>query len=292
MPQVRAEPARTIFCTITTRQAKMPELPEVEITRRGLAAHLPGRTVSAVIVRESRLRQPVPADFAARLTGDTLARIDRRGKYLLLRFAGGTVLAHLGMSGNLRLLPADAPARKHDHIDIVFGEVAMRFSDPRRFGLMLWLAGDGAGHPLLASLGVEPLRDGFTAEWLHRATRGRRCAIKLLLMDSHVVVGIGNIYASESLFRAGIRPRTAACRLTRAQCARLVAAVRDTLTDALAAGGSTLRDFHSAEGQSGCFQQQYFVYDRAGTACRVCDSAIRGLRLGQRSTYYCPRCQK
>lgn len=270
----------------------MPELPEVEITRRGLAAHLPGRLVSAIVVRETRLRQPVPADFAARLTGDTLARIDRRGKYLLLRFAGGTVLAHLGMSGNLRLLPADSPVRKHDHIDIVFGDVTMRFSDPRRFGLMLWLDGDGAAHPLLASLGVEPLGDGFTPEWLHRVTRGRRCAIKFLLMDSHAVVGVGNIYASESLFRAGIRPRTAARRLTRAQCARLVPAVRQTLADALAAGGSTLRDFFSAEGKPGYFQQQYFVYDRAGAPCRVCGSPIRSLRLGQRSTYYCPICQK
>lgn len=292
MPQARADPVRAILAAITTRQAKMPELPEVEITRRGLAARLPGRAVSAIIVRESRLRQPVSADLAARLTGETLARIDRRGKYLLLRFAGGTVLAHLGMSGNLRLLPADAPVRKHDHIDIVFGEVAMRFSDPRRFGLMLWLEGEGAGHSLLASLGVEPLDDGFTAEWLHQATRGRRCAIKLFLMDSHAVVGVGNIYASESLFRAGIRPRTAARRLTRAQCARLVSAVRQTLTDALAAGGSTLRDFFSAEGQPGYFQQQYFVYDRAGAPCRVCGSPIRGTRLGQRSTYYCPMCQK
>ncbi|MGB7991203.1 MAG: bifunctional DNA-formamidopyrimidine glycosylase/DNA-(apurinic or apyrimidinic site) lyase [Candidatus Methylophosphatis roskildensis] len=270
----------------------MPELPEVEITRRGLAAHLPGRMVSDVIVRDRRLRLPVTADLAGKLIGDSLIGIDRRGKYLLLRFGRGSLLAHLGMSGNLRVLPADAPARKHDHIDILFGELALRYSDPRRFGLMLWLQGDGSDHPLLAALGVEPLGDAFSADWLFQATRGRRCAIKLLLMDSHVVVGIGNIYASESLFRAGIRPRTAACRLRRIQCARLVAAVRDTLTDALAAGGSTLRDFHSAEGQSGCFQQQYFVYDRAGTACRVCDSPIRGLRLGQRSTYYCPRCQK
>lgn len=270
----------------------MPELPEVEITRRGLAAHLPGRMVSDVIVRDHRLRQPVSADLAAKLIGDTLTGIDRRGKYLLLRFARGTVLSHLGMSGNLRVLAADTPARKHDHIDIVFGEMAMRYCDPRRFGLMLWLAGDGADHPLLASLGVEPLGDSFTPDWLHRATRGRCCAIKLLLMDSHAMVGVGNIYASESLFRAGIRPRTAARRLTRAQCARLAPAVRQTLADALAAGGSTLRDFFSAEGQPGYFQQQYFVYDRAGAPCRVCGSPIRGLRLGQRSTYYCPTCQK
>lgn len=272
--------------------SEMPELPEVETTRRGLAAHLPGRMVSNVIVRDRRLRQPVSEDLAAKLIGDTLTDIDRRGKYLLLRFGRGTVLAHLGMSGNLRVLPADSPAHKHDHIDIVFGKVAMRYADPRRFGLMLWLDGNGADHPLLAALGIEPLGDEFSADWLHQAVRNRRCAIKLLLMDSHVVVGVGNIYASESLFRAGIRPRTAAGRLTRAQCARLVPAVRQTLTDALAAGGSTLRDFYSADGQAGYFQQQYFVYDRAGIPCRVCGSLIRALRLGQRSTYYCPTCQK
>lgn len=269
----------------------MPELPEVEITRRGLAAHLPGRVVSDVIVRDRRLRRPVTVDLAGKLIGDTLTDIDRRGKYLLLHFGRGCLLAHLGMSGNLRVLPAGSPAHRHDHIDILFGKLAMRYSDPRRFGLMLWLQGDGADHPLLAALGVEPLGDAFTADWLHQATRGRRCAIKVLLMNSHVVAGVGNIYASESLFRAGVRPRTQARRLTRAQCARLAPAVRDTLIDALAAGGSTLRDFRSAEGQAGRFQQQYFVYDRAGAPCRVCGSPIRGLRLGQRSTYYCPRCQ-
>ena len=219
--------------------------------------------------------------------------IDRRGKYLLLRFGRGTVLAHLGMSGNLRVLPADTPARKHDHIDIVFGEVAMRYADPRRFGLMLWLDGDGADHPLLAALGIEPLDEAFSADWLRQATRGRRCAIKLLLMDSHVVVGVGNIYASESLFRAGIRPRTAARQADARPSARgWFRPCGRRLIDALAAGGSTLRDFFSADGQAGYFQHQYFVYDRAGTPCRVCGSPIRALRLGQRSTYYCPTCQK
>lgn len=270
----------------------MPELPEVEITRHGLAAHLPGRQVTGAIIRDHRLRQPVTEGLAAKLTGDTLIGIDRRGKYLLLRFGRGTVLAHLGMSGNLRVMPTDSPVRKHDHIDIAFGEVTMRYSDPRRFGMMLWLDGDGADHPLIASLGVEPLDAAFSAEWLFQATRGRRCAIKLLLMDSHVLVGVGNIYASESLFRAGIRPHTAACRLTRTRCARLVIAVRQTLADALAAGGSTLRDFVSAEGVAGYFQQHYFVYDRADAPCRVCGSPIRALRQGQRSTYYCPTCQK
>ena len=270
----------------------MPELPEVEITRRGLAAHLPGCVVSDVIVRDRRLRLPVTADLAGKLIGDSLIGIDRRGKYLLLRFGRGSLLAHLGMSGNLRVLPADAPARKHDHIDILFGELALRYSDPRRFGLMLWLQGDGSDHPLLAALGVEPLGDAFTADWLHKATRGRRCAIKLLLMDSHAVVGVGNIYASESLFRAGIDPRTPAGRISLKRLERLVPAIKATLAAAIDAGGSSLRDFIHSDGGSGYFQQQYFVYDRAGAPCRVCGSPIRSTRMGQRSTYYCPMCQK
>lgn len=270
----------------------MPELPEVETTRRGLVAHLCGRSVTKVVVRNPRLRLPVSGDLAAELIGKTLTDIDRRGKYLLLRFGCGTVLAHLGMSGNLRVVPAELPPGKHDHIDIVFGKVTMRYSDPRRFGLVLWLTEAAAAHPLLASLGVEPLSEDFSADWFYHATRGRRTPIKLLLMDSHTVVGVGNIYASESLFRAAIRPRTAAYRLTRPQCARLALAVRQTLTDALAAGGSTLRDFYSADGRAGHFQQRYFVYDRAGHPCRVCGEPIRRLRLAQRSTYYCPACQK
>lgn len=270
----------------------MPELPEVETTRRCLAARLLGRSVSEVVVRNPRLRQQVSSELATELGGETLGAIDRRGKYLLLRFGRGTVLAHLGMSGNLRVLSADVPARTHDHVDIVFGEVTIRYSDPRRFGLMLWLGNADPAHPLLASLGVEPLEPAFSADWLHRATRGRRGAIKQLLMDSHFVAGIGNIYASESLFRAGIRPRTAAQRLTRAQCARLVVAIRQTLTDAISAGGTTLRDFLSADGTAGHFRQQHYVYDRADEACRVCGTPIRGLRLGQRATYYCPTCQK
>lgn len=270
----------------------MPELPEVEVTRRGLSASLPGHLVTGADVRERRLRQPVPADLASTLEGQRLARIDRRGKYLLMRFDHGTLLVHLGMSGGLRVLPLQSPARKHDHIDIRFEHALLRYSDPRRFGLVLWIAGKRDAHPLLDSLGIEPFGADFTGAWLHRATRGRRCAIKQLLMDSHVLVGVGNIYASESLFRAGIRPGTAAHRLARTRCDRLVDAVRETLTDALAAGGSTLRDFLSADGEPGYFQQQYFVYGRDGAACRVCGMAIRTVRQGQRSTFYCPVCQK
>lgn len=270
----------------------MPELPEVEVTRRGLSASLPGSFVKGADVRERRLRQPVPADLATTLEGQRLVRIDRRGKYLLMRFDHGTLLVHLGMSGGLRVLPPHTPARKHDHVDIRFEHAVLRYSDPRRFGLMLWIDGWQDMHPLLDSLGIEPFGAEFTGAWLHRATRGRRCAIKQFLMDGHVLVGVGNIYASESLFRAGIRPGTAARRLAGTRCDRLVDAVRETLTDALAAGGSTLRDFLSADGEPGYFQQHYFVYGRDGQPCRICGTPIRTLRQGQRSSFYCPSCQK
>jgi len=270
----------------------MPELPEVEVTRRGLLPQLRGHVATAVVVRNGALRYPVPADIATRVVGRRLADIARRAKYLLLDFGDGTLLVHLGMSGSLRLVRSDTPADTHDHVDIVFGRMAMRLRDPRRFGAMLWLSGPVQQHRLLARLGVEPLSDEFNAHYLHQATRKRSTAIKPLLMDSRVVVGIGNIYASESLFRAGIRPAMAARRLTRAHCARLVAAVRGTLEDALAAGGSTLRDYVSSDGSPGCFQQQYFVYGRGGAACRRCGAPIRQLRQSQRSTYYCPQCQR
>ena len=270
----------------------MPELPEVEITRRGLLSGLPERTVTAVDARHTALRYPLPRGLSRRLAGHVVRDIERRGKYLLFRLDHGTLIVHLGMSGSLRLVPADEPAGKHDHLDLVFGTTALRLRDPRRFGAVLWTAGDPAAHPLIAPLGIEPLADAFGGDWLHTASRGRNAAIKLFLMDSHVVVGVGNIYASESLFRAGIDPRTPAGRLSRARCARLAAAVMATLEAALAAGGSTLRDFIHSDGGSGWFQQAHAVYGRAGEPCRVCGTTVRGLRLGQRSTFYCPRCQR
>lgn len=270
----------------------MPELPEVEITRLGLAASLPGQRVTATHVRETRLRQPVPDALSALLPGQQLQHIARRGKYLLFAFDKGTLLAHLGMTGTLRLMPADTPPGKHDHADILFGKTLMRFNDPRRFGLLVWMEDDPAAHPLLAHLGPEPLEPAFDADYLYRITRSRSAAIKLVIMDARVVVGVGNIYASESLYRAGIRPQKPARRLTRSQCSLLVASIRDTLHDALAAGGSTLRDFFGSDGSPGYFQQHYFVYGRAGQVCRRCEATIRHLTQGQRSTYYCPQCQK
>jgi formamidopyrimidine-DNA glycosylase len=270
----------------------VPELPEVEITRRGIEPFVLGKTVTGVTVRNPRLRWRVPRDLARKLVGQNVKRVRRRGKYLLIDYERGSLILHLGMSGSLRVVDPRTPARAHDHFDLVFGDTALRLRDPRRFGAVLWNEGDAERHPLLARLGVEPLEEKFSADFLHRATRGRNTAIKLLLMNAGVVVGVGNIYANESLFRAGIRPRTPARRLSRKRCAKLAAAVRDTLVAALAAGGSSLRDFVHSDGASGYFQQQYHVYDRTGLPCRVCGSTIRGVRQGQRSSFYCPSCQK
>ena len=270
----------------------MPALPEVETTRRGLLPALPGLTIGAVVARRTALRYPLPRNLGRLLAGQTLHGIDRRGKYLLFRFDRGTLIVHLGMSGSLRLVPAEEPPGRHDHLDLVFGDKALRLRDPRRFGAVLWTKDDAAGHPLIASLGIEPLSEDFSGSWLHAATRGRDKPIKLFLMDSHAIVGVGNIYASESLFRAGIGPGTPAGRLSLMRCMRLANAVRATLEAALAAGGSTLRDFIHSDGASGWFQQTHYVYGREGEPCRVCGAKVRALRLGQRSTFHCPRCQR
>lgn len=270
----------------------MPELPEVETTCRGIRPHVEGRTLTALVVRNPRLRVPVPAALPARLGGRTLCSVGRRAKYLLLGFEGGSVIVHLGMSGSLRLVSSAEPPGAHDHIDFVFGPQALRLRDPRRFGMVVWQEGDAADHPLLARLGPEPLGPAFDADWLHAVTRGLRAPIKHVLMDSHRVVGVGNIYASESLFRARIHPLEAAGRLGPRRCARLVAAVRTTLEAAIEAGGSTLRDFVGGDGQPGYFQQQYFVYGRGEAPCRVCGGAVRRIVSGQRATYFCPRCQR
>ena len=273
-----------------SNQAPMPELPEVETTRRGIAPELTGDTVSAVVIRNGRLRPPIPSDRDATLSGQRLASVERRAKYLLFRFDRGSLLVHLGMSGSLRIVPAGQAPEKHDHLDIIFGPRALRLRDPRRFGLVLWQDGDAA-HPLLAHLGIEPLSDGFDGPWLHQASRGRRTPVKLFLMDAAQVVGIGNIYASESLFRAGIDPTLPVGELGPRRCARLATCIRETLQDALAAGGSTLRDFVGSNGSPGYFQQQYFVYGRDGEPCRRCATPIKKRIMGQRATFFCPRCQ-
>ena len=272
----------------------MPELPEVETTRRGIAPHVSGATVREVIVRRGDLRQPVSASLST-IEGQGITGVRRRGKYLLLDIADGSgVLIHLGMSGNLRLVAPNEEWKKHDHLGITLGaRLQLRLHDPRRFGLVLHLrAADPFAHPLLRDLGPEPLEEHFTASYLKSVCTKRASAIKLVIMDSHVVVGVGNIYASEALFRAGIRPLSAARRLSLPRLEKLVAAIRAVLTDAIAAGGTTLRDFLNSDGAPGYFSQSLHVYGREGEPCHACGTAIRHTVLGQRATYNCPQCQR
>jgi formamidopyrimidine-DNA glycosylase len=270
----------------------MPELPEVETTRRGLEPRLQGKTLQAVKVRDGRLRWPVPRNINALLTGAKLLSIKRRGKYLLFDFGKIFQIVHLGMSGSLRFVHKDEPPAVHDHVEWFFsGNEILRLRDPRRFGAVL-LTSDPASHSLLAHLGPEPLTTDFDGKYLHSACRSRRTSIKNLIMDSRVVVGVGNIYASESLFRAGIRPSRAAGRLNKAECGRLAAAIKVTLQNAVNAGGSSLRDYVSTDGELGYFQLHTKVYDREGLPCKVCGTPIKKLKTGQRSTFYCPACQK
>lgn len=270
----------------------MPELPEVEVTRRGLLADLLGRRIAAVEARCTALRYPLPRRLAGLLGKQILRGIDRRGKYLLFRIGQGTLLVHLGMSGSLRLVTAAEPPGRHDHLDLVFGDSTLRLRDPRRFGAMLWATGPAEQHPLLAHLGIEPLSDGFDGAWLYSALRGRSAPVKSLLMNNRLIVGVGNIYAAESLFRSGVRPGTPGKRLGPARADRLARAVRETLEDAIALGGSSLRDYLHSDGGAGCFQLTTMVYGRAGEPCRLCGTPIRVQRQAQRSTYYCPNCQK
>lgn len=274
----------------------MPELPEVEITRRGIEPYLTGSLITGARASGLRLRWPMPRNLAARVTGRRILGVARRGKYILIDCAGdgrpGWLILHLGMSGSLRILGNDAKPQRHDHFDLLLDKRLMRLRDPRRFGAVLWEGRDIARHPLLAGLGAEPLEDAFTGGLLHAATRARKTPVKLALMNASIVVGVGNIYANESLFHARINPRTPAGRVSLARYEVLAAAVKATLRQALAAGGSSLRDFVHSDGTSGYFQQQYRVYGRAGLPCRNCGTPIRALRQGQRSTFYCPVCQK
>lgn len=270
----------------------MPELPEVETVRRGLAPHIVGRRLRGARVRNPNLRWPVPAKLDALIAGQLIESVERRAKYLILHFGQGGLILHLGMSGSLRLVDAKTAPEKHDHVDLLLDNgQALRLRDPRRFGAILW-SDEPATHPLLTKLGVEPLDRQFDGARLHALTRGRNSPIKLLIMDAHLVVGVGNIYANEALFQAGIRPTLKAGRLSRARCERLAEAIKDTLRRAIKAGGSTLRDFVNGHGEPGYFQQSYFVYGRAGEPCRQCGAAIKLVRQANRATYYCPHCQK
>jgi len=252
-----------------------------------------GRRITALAVYESRLRWRIPRELPRKVAGQRIVHVGRRGKYLLLGLESGTLLLHLGMSGNLRVVPAATARLPHDHFDLLLDSgLVLRFNDPRRFGSLLYTSGDPSEHPLLERLGPEPLSAAFDADYLYRITRGRRIAIKQLLMNSRVVVGVGNIYASEALFRARLRPGRAARSLTRAAAVRLVRAVRAVLRQAISAGGTTLRDYLGADGAPGYFRQRLYVYERRGKPCRRCATPVRAMTQGQRSTYYCPTCQK
>ncbi|WP_353153790.1 bifunctional DNA-formamidopyrimidine glycosylase/DNA-(apurinic or apyrimidinic site) lyase [Pollutimonas bauzanensis] len=274
----------------------MPELPEVETTRRGIATVMPGHELLQFVVYESRMRWPVPDDLSQKISGHTVLSCERRGKYLLINFAHGTQIIHLGMSGSLRRATPDEPRRKHDHAEWIFEDARFLLHDPRRFGAILWHdAADGpiAGHPMLAKLGIEPFDPLFTPQYLHQHLQGKTLAIKQALLAGHIVVGVGNIYASESLFRARINPRTAAGTISLDRCRRLTAAIQQTLGDALESGGSTLRDYVNATGEPGAYFDIYAaVYEKAGKPCAVCATPIRRIVQGQRATYYCPKCQR
>jgi formamidopyrimidine-DNA glycosylase len=271
----------------------MPELPEVETTRRGITPHVERQKVTAVRLYDRRLRWPVPRNLAQILVGRTVDGVDRRSKYLLFRLGADTLIIHLGMTGSLRVHRDRPGPGLHDHVDIEFGNgVVLRYHDPRRFGAILWSPGARTVHPLLANLGPEPFAVEFDADHFQRATRRRSAAIKLVLMNNRVVVGVGNIYANEALFRAGIRPTRPANRIAHARFETLVTSVRETLTAAIAKGGSTLRDYVDSAGEPGYFQLDYFVYGREGQPCRICGTRLRGVRLGGRATTYCAACQR
>ncbi len=271
----------------------MPELPEVETTRRGLAPHVEGKRIAGARVRNPAMRWPVPGSLSSEIPGSVLQRISRRAKYLLLDCGRGNLILHLGMSGSLRYLEKDEPPGKHDHFDLLFEDGSLvRFRDPRRFGAILWEKGDPSAHPLLAHLGVEPFDPEFSGKLLHDASRGRQVSVKQFLMDNRIVVGVGNIYANESLFRSGISPVKPAGKIGESRYEKLAVEIRKTLLDAIAAGGSSLRDFVDSSGNPGYFQQDYFVYGRSGEPCRKCAAPIRQIRQGQRSSFYCPKCQK
>lgn len=276
----------------------MPELPEVETTRRGLTSTVEQQRIVRAVVRHRGMRQPVPRGLERRLAGAHINALSRRGKYLLFHCApldgkAGALIVHLGMSGRLWLVDAATPPEKHDHFDLEFSNGRIvRLRDPRRFGLVLWQSGDPLQHPLLATIGPEPLTADFDGAVLHHAIRTRSTAIKLVIMDSHVVAGVGNIYANEALFRAGIDPRTPAQRISRARCAALAKEIKQTLAEAIDAGGSSLRDYVGSDGMAGNFQSQFLVYGRGGEPCTRCGTTIRELKQAQRATCFCPACQK
>ncbi len=271
----------------------MPELPEVETTCRGIAPHIEGQTIKLVIVRQPKLRWPVPESLAQTLTGLCIQSVSRRAKYLLFSTAAGTMLLHLGMSGSLRIMSTAQAAGKHDHVDFVFNDgTLLRFNDPRRFGAVLWTEEPAAEHPLLKDLGPEPLLSDFNGELLYALSRNRKVAVKSFIMDSHIVVGVGNIYANEALFMAGIQPTRQAGKVSLVRYQKLAECIRVVLRQAIEQGGTTLRDFVNEAGKPGYFQQQLRVYGRAGLPCVSCSHPLTEVRIANRSTVFCGACQR
>jgi len=271
----------------------MPELPEVETTRRGIKPYIEKQFVAEIIVRQPKLRWPIPPEIQ-QMVGQKISAVERRGKYILLKTTtNGTVLMHLGMSGSLRVVDAGSSPQKHDHIDIVFqNNKAIRLRDPRRFGAVLWTTQNPLKHKLIRSLGPEPFSDDFNAAYLYQLSRSRSVSIKQFIMNGHVVVGVGNIYACESLFKAGISPKRSAGKVSKARYKKLVEVIKEVLAQAIEQGGTTLRDFVQAEGTPGYFQQQLNVYGKTAEPCLVCGSDVKKITQGQRSTFYCSQCQR
>lgn len=271
----------------------MPELPEVETVVRGLQAHVEDSTIINVIVRYPTLRWPIPSTLKETLTHQKITKLSRRGKYLLFQATRGTLIIHLGMSGSIRLLQKEVQPSKHDHVDIVLSnQTLLRYNDPRRFGAILWTNDNPLSHPLLSSIGVEPLSSGFTGDYLQHRALKRQQPIKIFIMNSKIVAGIGNIYATEALFLAKVHPNMPACLLTKQQCYQLVESIQSVLAQAIIQGGTTLKDFVNSEGKPGYFSQKLNVYGRAGLPCFVCASSLQSMQLGQRSTVFCSQCQK
>lgn len=270
----------------------MPELPEVETVKCGLIPHLENAIIQNVIIRCPQLRWPIPTSLKANLDQQKIIRLSRRGKYLLIHATSGTLIIHLGMSGSLRIVNQDTPISRHDHVDIILTDnKVLRYNDPRRFGAILWTKDDPLNHPLIKSIGIEPLDVNFSGSYLHSQTLKRHTPIKSFIMDSKVVAGIGNIYAAEALFLAHIHPTQPASQLTPAQCEQLVKSIKKILRLAIAAGGTTLKDFVNSEGKPGYFSQKLYVYGRSKLPCLICETPLQSIQLGQRSTVFCERCQ-
>ncbi|MGB5445447.1 MAG: bifunctional DNA-formamidopyrimidine glycosylase/DNA-(apurinic or apyrimidinic site) lyase [Psychromonas sp.] len=270
----------------------MPELPEVETSRRGISPHLINKAVKGVVLRHTQLRWKIPQDLAALIAEQILISIERRAKYLLFNFANGTLLIHLGMSGSLRICPLNAPVKKHDHVDIIFADCLLRFTDPRRFGAILWLGLTPELSPLLNQLGPEPLSNDFTAQYLYQLAKNRKLPVKQFIMDQKVVTGVGNIYATEALFMAGIKPTRATGNISLKRYQLLVAAIKDILQKAIQQGGTTLKDFVGSDGKPGYFQQTLLVYGKTGQNCPLCQTQLKALKLAARNSVYCPKCQR